>query len=239
MIKIENTEVCGWETAIKYIRNLKDNCGESDSGYCLETLACHSCRWNRKTEVNCKKNINKHSFVVGKNDLKLMKTIAQGGTDLGDFLEMINITIDITAPLYWWSELNRYISIPTLSNINMIDEIKDKTFTIDDFSHEHLGIWRSVNGGDIHSGMIGILKKTIENLNYCRNRLLETQEKKWLWQIQQLLPASYNEKRKIQLNYATLLRIYEFCQNHKLDEWRNFCDWILSLPYFKEICLED
>lgn len=250
MIKIENTEVYGWETAIKYIRNLKDNCGESDSGYCLETLACHSCRWNRKTEVDCKANIDKHSFVVGKNDLKLMKTIAQGGTDHGDFLEMINVTIDITAPLYWWNEFDTY-KVDTLPNsCSIMHKIHAKEFTLEDFSCEHLIKVSDSEFKDevffedsyhIRSRMIptNALELIIAMLNHYRRLYLETKDKKCWWQMIQLLPSSYNQKRAVQLNYAVLKTIYFACKDHKLDEWHIFCDWILSLPYFKEICLED
>lgn len=235
MLKIENTEVYGWETAIKYMRNLKDNCGESDSGYCLETLACHSCRWNRKTEVDCKANIDKHSFVVGKNDLKLMKTIAQGGTDHGDFLEMINATIDITAPLYWWNEFNTY-KVDTLPNsCSIMHKIHAKEFTLEDFSCEHL----LGKEEDMPWGAQNILDEIIMGLNYYREKYLATKDKKYWWQMIQLLPTSYKQKRTVQLNYQVLKTMYYARQNHKLDEWHTFCDWILELPYFKEICVED
>lgn len=101
MIKFENTEVMGWEHAIRGMRNPMNSWEKSDSGYCLDTLACHSCKWNRKTEVNCKKNIEEHSFVIGKDDLDLMKRLHNAGTDHRKFMRMVTVYTDITAPLYW------------------------------------------------------------------------------------------------------------------------------------------
>lgn len=229
MIKIENTEVCGWETAIKYIRNLKDNCGESDSGYCLETLACHSCRWNRKTEVNCKANIDKHSFVVGKNDLQLMKTIAQRGTDLEDFLKMINVTIDITAPLYWWEEFIYYQPYVTLQKFNLMDKIQEREFTINDFSCENL----------YEDVIANPFTKIIDCLNFFRDLFLQEEDIDDYHLIQQLLPVSYNFKATTNFNYHDLKNIYLSKNISNKKEWTKLKKWIETLPYFKEICLED
>lgn len=211
MLKIENTEVYGWEAAIRGMRNPKNSWYKSDS------------KWIANVEAD------DFEFRIGKNDLKLMKTLAKAGTDHGKFLRMINVTIDITAPLYWWKEFDTYKVGTVANSCSTMHKIQDKEFTLDDFSIEHL------------------TKEVIENpfneiidcLNFFRGLYLQHNDKNDWWQMIQLLPSSYNQKRTIQLNYAVLKTMYFARKDHKLDEWHTVCDWILSLPYFKEICVED
>lgn len=216
MIKIENTEVFGWEAAIRGMRNPMNSWDKSDS---YRTLS--------------------GTFVIEPNDLKLMRNLAKAGDDHGKFLRMINVTLDIVAPLYWWKEFDTYKVGTVANSCSTMHKIHTKEFTLDDFSHEHLLMWKSENGEDLHSGMVDSLCRTIKDLNYCRNRFLETKDKNWWWQMIQLLPSSYNQRRTIQLNYQVLKAMYPDRHVHKLDEWRDFCTWAASLPYFEEIVLEN
>lgn len=214
MLKIENTEVYGWEAAIRGMRNPKNSWDKSDSYVDAPYY---------------------DEYVVGKNDLKLMKTLAKAGTDHGKFLRMINVTMDITAPLYWWKEYDTYKVGTVANSCSTMHKIHAKEFTLDDFSCEHL----LEKEDDMLWGAQNILNEVIMGLNHYRKKYLETKDKKYWWQMIQLLTSSYNQKRTVQLNYAVLKTIYFARKDHKLDEWHTFCDWILSLPYFKEICVED
>lgn len=244
MLKIERTEVVGWEHAIRGMRNPMNSWEKSDSGYCLDTLACHSCKWSRKTEVNCKKNIEEHTFVVGRDDLDLMRRLAAGGPVHAKYRRMITVYVDITAPLYWWKEFDTYKVGTVANSCSTMHKIHTKEFTLEDFSCEHLEDLIGCNYDDsllidvspyhddsnIYSPM-GILTIICKALNRYRERYLETKDKKYWWQMIQLLPSSYNQKRTIKLNYEVLANMYKSRNNHKLDEWHTLCDWIESLPY--------
>ena len=234
MIKIENTEILGWKTLIRKMENFRLNSSESDSWY-----GCTKGDYGRTEYDYCNKHcIADCRYHLGAKDLKLLKLLKKDNDN--GLLKTINIFCDITAPLYWWNELGTYVPNPTSNNVDMLNKICDKEFTLDDFSHEHL-----------KARSRSVLQRVVLELNLWRNiyingypaeigyAAINPKDKNSQYQIIQLLPNSYNQKRKIQIDYATLLRIYEFCKNRKLDEWRNFCNWILSLPYFKEICLED
>ena len=208
MIKIEKTEVFGWEAAIRGMRNPMNSWDKSDTIF------------------------DGDKWCMGENDLALMRKLAHAGDDHGKFARFINVTVDITSPLYWWKEFDTY-KIGTVSNsCSTMYKIYDKEFTLDDFSHEHL-----LDGG------MQALKMTVDTLNVYRDFYNETKNKEvwkklcW-WQLIQLLPSSYNQRRTVQLNYQVLNRIYLARKNHKLDEWHTLCDWIEKLPYFKEIYLE-
>ena len=244
MLKIENIEVYGWEAAIRGMRNPKNSWDKSDS------------YWDIDLSYTAQ-------YIIGDNDLKLMKTLAKAGADHGKFLRMINVTMDVTAPLYWMKQLDYYKIGTTWNSCSTMHKIHDKEFTLDDFSHEHLFTYKDSDYDcDICPRKADayyeqwqsedILKLIIEGLNKARDKYLETKikpmkneqaraelMKKYWWQMIQLLPSSYNQKRTIQLNYAVLKTMYFARKDHKLDEWHTFCDWILSLPYFKEICVED
>lgn len=159
-------------------------------------------------------------YAVGDNDLKLMKTLAAAGTDHGKYLRMITVTADITAPLYWWKEYDTYKVGTVANSCSTMHKIQAKEFVLSDFSTDHLS----------ETNLI-ILGFTIDALNNARLDFLDNQDKRDWWQMIQLLPASYNQRRTVQLNYAVLKNMYHSRQNHKLDEWREFCQWVKKLPY--------
>ena len=205
MIKIELTEVFGWESAIRGMRNPLNSWDKSDSTF----LPVYT---------------NKPSIPeIGYNDLSLMKKLSKAGNDHSKFLRMINVTCDITAPLYWWKEYDTYKVGTVANSCSTMHKIHAKEFVMEDFSiDEDLPIWRAI----------------IEELNYAREKYLETKDKKYWKRMIQILPTSYNQKRTVQLNYQVLKNIYFARRNHKLDEWHTLCAWIESLPYFKEICID-
>lgn len=208
MIKIEKTETYGWEVAIRGMRNPMNSWDKSDSCFCPDEPSC---------EGNC-------AVHIGPSDLGLMTKLAAAGNDHGKFLRMILITVDLTAPLYWWKEFDTYKVGTVANSCSTMHKIQAKGFTLDDFSHEHL-----MKGG------IACIEALCMDLNVCRERFLETNDKEWWWQMIQLLPSSYNQKRTVLLNYAVLKNIYHSRKNHKLDCWRTFCTWIETLPYAKEL----
>ena len=159
-------------------------------------------------------------FVLGSNDLALMTRLRNAGTDHRKFMRMIVVYVDLTAPLYWWKEFDTYKVGTVANSCSTMHKIAAKRFERDDFSHEHL-----MDGGNY------ILNSTIDMLNEYRAQYLETKDKKYWWQMIQLLPSSYNQRRTVMLNYEVLANIYKSRRNHKLDEWHIFCDWIEKLPY--------
>ena len=159
-----------------------------------------------------------------------MKNLVKAGSDHSKFMRMITVTCDITAPLYWWKEFDTYKVGTVRNSCSTMHKIDSKEFTLDDFSHEHLGTWQSEDGV-YYGGMINSLKRTIKDLNYCREYFLTTKDKERWYQMIQLLPSSYNQRSTVQLNYAVLRNIYHARKNHKLDEWHTFCEWVESLPY--------
>ena len=217
MIKIEKVDVFGWESAIRGMRNPMNSWDKSDSNWEIMNEDEYELGYDPDIE-----------FVIGDNDLKLMKTLSKAGSDHGKFLRMINVTLDITAPLYWWKEFDTYKVGTTANSCSTMHKIHAKEFTIDDFSCEHL----------LHPSM-EVFKSVIEVLNITRDGFLKTKNKNWWWQMIQLLPSSYNQKRTVQLNYQVLKTMYFARRNHKLDEWGEFCKWCETLPYFKEICLNE
>lgn len=216
MIKIENTEVYGWEAAIRGMRNPMNSWDKSDS--CWD--------W-RESESPINPNCDGFVYVVGENDLKLMKNLSKAGTDHSKFLRMINVTCDITSSLYWWKEADTYKVGTVANSCSTMHKIHAKEFELDDFSHEHLSTYNLM-----------VLREIICALNRSRDEFILFKDKHIWWQMIQLLPSSYNQKRTLQLNYQVLKNMYHARKNHKLDEWREFCKWCEELPYFKEICIE-
>ena len=210
MIGFENAQVYGWEAAIRGMRNPMNSWDKSDSMF----YTYH--------------DTGKQVVSLGENDLKLMKNLSKAGNDHGKFLRMITVTVDINAPLYWWKEFDTYKVGTVANSCSTMHKIHAKEFTEDDFSIEHL------NGGS-KLYIYGLL----DWLNECRQKFLETKDKIYWWQMIQLLPSSYNQKRTVQLNYQVLKQMYLARRQHKLDEWREFCYWCEDLPYFKEICLQE
>ena len=223
MLKIENIEVMGWEAAIRGMRNPKNSWEKSDSGFC-DIIGDHF------------GNIIKpENYRVGSNDFNLMTRLRNAGTDHRKFMRMITVYLDITAPLYWWKEFDTYKVGTVANSCSTMHKIAAKEFTEGDFSFEHIldevtnancyyyrdNDW---DGGDVADLLIGIL-------DHYRKLYLETNDKRYWWQMIQLLPSSYNQRRTILLNYEVLANIYKSRRNHKLDEWHTFCNWIESLPY--------
>lgn len=159
-------------------------------------------------------------FFLGEKDEQLMKKLAKSGTDHRKFMRMIPVYVDITAPLYWWKEFDTYKVGTVANSCSTMHKIHDKKFTLDDFSHEHL-----------QAPMVEILKHTIHGLNDARDAYLSSKDKLMWWQMIQLLPSSYNQKRSVMLNYEVLTNMYKSRKNHKLDEWRDFCKWMEDLPF--------
>lgn len=208
MLKIENAEVLGWEHAIRGMRNPKNSWEKSDSG--------PECPYEKeKCCGECQQN-----FCIGPNDKQLMMALRNAGTDHRKFMRMITVYLDITAPLYWWKEFDTYKVGTVANSCSTMHKITDKEFTLDDFSHEHLG-FQSVR----------VLKDTIKVMNDFREEFIKDHEKENWWQLIQLLPSSYNQKRTVMLNYEVLANIYKSRRHHKLDEWHILCDRIESLPY--------
>lgn len=234
MIKIENVEVMGWKAAIRGMRNPMNSWDKSDSTF-MTLNYCDTLDEFHLIEL-CGGNAPK----LGLNDLDLMKRLRNAGTDHRKFMRMITVYVDITAPLYWWKEFDTYKVGTVANSCSTMHKIHAKEFTLDDFSHEHLGVLvpAELNYGDeVYQNLWEeSLKRTIKDLNIARGYYNDEKrdtklKKKYWWQMIQLLPSSYNQRRTICTNYEVLANIYKSRKNHKLDEWHAFCDWIESLPY--------
>ena len=245
MLKIENTEVVGWEAAIRGMRNPMNSWEKSDSGFgCIfddELVRCSNCCL---VGPACDDRVGRAIFNIGPNDYKLMTALRNSGTDHRKFMRMITVYLDITAPLYWWKEFDTYKVGTVANSCSTMHKITEKVFTLDDFSHEHLTIRQSTV----------VLKETVDALNVFRDvysnggilrhengnmRCFGKKDKEVWWQMIQLLPSSYNQRRTVMLNYEVLANIYKSRKDHKLDEWHTFCDWIRSLPYSELITGEE
>lgn len=230
MIKIENAETFGWESAIRGMRNPMNSWEKSDTWY-----GCRIGDYGRTESHSCTENCKCDCTVcVGANDMKLMKNLVAAGTDHAKFLRMIVVSLDITAPLYWWKEYDTYKVGTVRNSCSTMHKIMAKEFTIDDFSYEHL-----IDTGEnlIEGNSLEILKLMIKSLNYWRKGYLQNNDKEKWWQVVQLLPSSYNQRATVLLNYAVLRNVYHSRWCHKLDEWRQFCDWIETLPYAEELIM--
>ena len=224
MLKIENVEVLGWEHAIRGMRNPKNSWAKSDSG--------PECPYGKeKCCGECQQN-----FCIGHNDKQLMMALRNAGTDHRKFMRMIIVYLDITAPLYWWKEFDTYKVGTVANSCSTMHKIADKEFTREDFSCEHLLGDNTIPDHDYQSSTY-VLDMVIQSLNFWRNEYLKGTEsgipkdKRWWWQMIQLLPSSYNQRRTVMLNYEVLANMYKSRRNHKLDEWHTFCDWVEGLPY--------
>jgi hypothetical protein len=213
MIKLGYPEVVGWEHAIRGMRNPMNSWDRSDSYW----------NWPEYPDI----------FKMGTNDKTLMTKLAKGGPVHAKYRRMITVYVDITAPLYWWKEFDTYKVGTVANSCSTMHKIHAKKFDLDDFSHEHL---YSTMGESYET--IDCMYTIINLLNKYRDKYLETKDKLWWWQMIQLLPSSYNQKRTVMLNYEVLHNIYHSRKNHKLDEWREFCTWIEDLPHSDLITLE-
>ena len=234
MIKFENTEVVGWEAAIRGMRNPMNSWEKSDSGYCCGNKKC-------SLIPECDLACDIPHYLIGPNDHELMMRLRNTGTDHRKFMRMITVYVDITAPLYWWKEFDTYKVGTVANSCSTMHKIHEKEFTIDDFSCEHL----------MHAAIVE-LSHIIDTMNQSRRVYLyggelcdkysdwthfDPKSKYVWWQMIQLLPSSYNQKRTVMLNYEVLANIYESRKNHKLDEWSiGFIEWIENLPYSELIC---
>jgi hypothetical protein len=227
VIKIENVVVSGWEAAIRGMRNPMNSWSQSDSHVCneytiREEMPCQMVENDNEPCKDC--NDGKYGYCVGKNDWVLMRKLSAAGSVHGKYLRFITVTADVVAPLYWWKEYDSYKVGTATNSCSTMHKIHAAEFTLDDFSHEHLT-----------DGNLNWLFATIRFLNANRERFVETKDKYFWWQMIQLLPSSYNQRRTVLLNYAVLANIYQYRKEHKLDEWRNFCRWIETLPYSEVI----
>ena len=234
MLKIENTEVIGWEHAIRGMRNPKNSWEKSDSNWGYVVPA------QRENHILASYS-DDSEFWIGPNDADLMNRLRNAGTDHRKFMRMITVYLDITAPLYWWKEFDTYKVGTVANSCSTMHKIADKEFTLEDFSHEHLGVHTfaiNENGEEepvVQNLWEESLKRTINDLNIARNFYISSDEpglkKQYWWQMIQLLPSSYNQKRTVMLNYEVLANIYKSRRHHKLDEWHTLCDWVEDLPY--------
>lgn len=221
MIKIENTEVVGWEAAIRGMRNPLNSWEKSDSKWYSIGIPT-----SNPAAINDKYLSQK--YCIGDNDLDLMKRLRNAGTDHRKFMRMITVYVDITAPLYWWKEFDTYKVGTVANSCSTMHKIHAKEFTLEDFSCEHLFDTPESEFND----SMDVLKEVIDILNLYRDRFVKNPHRKdYWWQLIQLLPSSYNQRRTVMLNYEVLANIYKSRRNHKLDEWHVFCEWIENLPY--------
>lgn len=243
-IKIENVVLpspAQMETVIRGMRNPMNSWDKSDSGIgCIDRTTlngeehgvkmCKNCGAAHDSRCSCISSIGKPQFIIGKDDLNLMKNLVAAGSDHAKFMRMITVYADITAPLYWWKEFDTYKVGTVANSCSTMHKIADREFTLDDFSHEHL-----------ENSWLAHLKETIKLLNEARdayNWCGTDAKKEWWWQMIQLLPSSYNQRRTVELNYEVLRNMCRKGRrlDHKLDEWREFCKWMIeTLPGFKEL----
>lgn len=227
MLKIENVEIHGWNPAVRGMRNPKNSWAKSDS---TNEENCEECIYYTDYTV-CKYNPIHEclNFKAGPDDLELMTRLSSAGTDHRKFMRMITVYLDVTAPLYWWKEYDTYKVGTVANSCSTMHKIAEKEFTMEDFSHEHL-----------EPDAISVLEDVIHTMNVHRQWFNDgsfaSSKNDW-WQMIQLLPSSYNQRRTLMLNYEVLANIYPARRNHKLDEWHTFCDWIESLPY-SELIIE-
>ena len=207
MLRIENANVYGWDAAIRGMRNPMNSWDKSDSGHKLDYTPSGD---------------KIYPYTIGENDLSLMEKLVKAGTDHRKFMRMIVVYVDVTAPLYWWKEYDTYKVGTVANSCSTMHKVHAKEFTLDDFSHEHLST------GEY--GNLEMLKAIVMVLNVAREKFIESNDKDEWWQMIQLLPSSYNQRRTLMLNYEVLANIYRSRRNHKLDEWHTFCDWVESLP---------
>ena len=217
MIRFEQSNVWGFEHAIRGMRNSMNSWDKSDSRYQYCNGYDESCRDCECGDVDCH---NGRYYQIGENDRTLMKQLIKAGSSHRKFLRQIFVSVDITAPLYWWKEFDTY-KIGTVANsCSTMHKIHSRDLTLQDFSVEHLSPLS-----------INTIKKVIDVINLEREHYIDCNDKECWWQMIQLLPSSYNQKRTVMMSYENLLNIYNQRRNHKLDEWHDFCDWIFTLPY--------
>lgn len=232
LIKIERIEEYGIEAAIRGMRNPMNSWDRSDSFYCKSSDGCdEKCRHARFDDECYKHRIGE--YMIGPNDEDLMLRLDRFGPVHRKYMRMMIVTMDITAPLYWWKEFDTYKVGTVANSCSTMHKIHAKEFALDDFSFEHIsdvGVIQDDEG--LKWSTLQVLEFTIHSMNVLRELCLKTKDKRYWWQMIQLLPSSYNQKRTVQLNYEVLSNILEWRKDHKLDEWREFCQTMLdSLKY--------
>lgn len=234
MIKLENVVLASpeqMEFIIQGMRNPMNSWEKSDSGRGCDSGLCGShCAFSSQWCGNTPRH------VVGKNDISLMQRLSNAGTEHRKYMRMMPVYVRITAPLYWWKEFDTYKVGTVANSCSTMHKIAEKGFTLGDFSCEHLMDFEEK--GKLRFSPLGTLQNTIDELNDCRDLYLKTKDKECWWQMIQLLPSSYNQTRNVMMNYEVLANIYRQRKNHKLDEWREVCKWIESLPYSELITVD-
>lgn len=229
-IRFENTVAPSadqWKAAIMGARNPMNSWEKSDSAECRD-FHCGEikCPFDFNRDGNCYDGIKPDDFIIGPNDLNLLKRLCSSGTDHRKFMRMLPVMVTITAPLYWWKEFDTYKVGTAANSCSTMHKIAEKEFTLEDFSYENLF-------NEPENGYFGrnAFSSLIDELNKARNLYLSTKDKKYWYQMIQILPSSYNQKRTVMMNYEVLCNIYHSRKGHKLEEWHDFCDWIKTLPY--------
>ena len=229
MIKVEHIEVFNWQGAIRGMRNPLNSWAKSDSCKCEAGIAGDCLHAMRGTMPAIECDNGELGFCVGEADLALMRKLCRAGSDHRKFLRQIMVSMDITAPLYWWKEFDTYKVGTVANSCSTMHTIHKKEFELDDFSIEHLSL----------KNYTRFVNTTFVWLNEAREDYLRTNEKDDWWQMIQMLPTTYNQKRTVTLNYEVLLNMYHARRNHRLDEWHTMCDTIAAMPYFYNICLSE
>lgn len=255
MISCKEWEISNIANAIRGMRNPLESWEKSDSGYCDSTIndehmmECENCPFNEDENDGCTTLCHYHydsfsarEFIIGKEDLKLARKLIKAGSDHRKFLRQIFVSVDITAPLYWWKEFDTYKIATTANSTSTMHNIHKKPFTREDFSVEHLNGLPMLMLEEIYDECtlehevypFGDFERTIMKLNAYRDKYLETKHKEWWYAMIQELPSSYNQTRTVTFTYETALNMFIARKNHKLDEWYEFCEELKELPYFKE-----
>lgn len=231
MIKLERTDVMNIENAIRGMRNPMNSWDKGDSFVCEER--CETCKYRNIDDFyGCYKSLT--NFVIGHNDLKLATNLCKAGSDHGKFLRQIFVSVDITAPFYWWKEFDTY-KVGTVSNsCSTMHKIHSKEITLDDFSIDNF----TLEGDEVDMELNDFFLNVVADCEMLRQKFLETKDKRYWRGLVQLLPSSYNQMRTCTLNYEVLRNMYHARKNHKLVEWHEFCRWVETLPYAKELIVD-
>ena len=224
-MKFENTEAWGFEHSLRGMRNPMNSWFKSDSYYgCNEEFFCNGCT----VDSRCSEYKRSDDYIIGKNDMKLAQTLIKAGSEHRKFMRQIFVSVDITAPLYWWKEYDTYKVGTVANSTSTMHKIHSKPFEMSDFSTDHMT-----------DAALDMMQKNIDFLEGIRTQFVETKDKALWYSMIQLLPESYNQMRTCTFNYENLAGMYYSRRNHKLAEWHTFCDWALELPYFKELLVQN
>lgn len=224
-MKFENTEAWGFEHSLRGMRNPMNSWFKSDSYYgCNEEFFCNGCT----VDSRCSEYKRSDDYIIGKNDMKLAQTLIKAGSEHRKFMRQIFVSVDITAPLYWWKEYDTYKVGTVANSTSTMHKIHSKPFEMSDFSTDHMT-----------DATLDMMQKNIDFLEGIRTQFVETKDKALWYSMIQLLPESYNQMRTCTLNYENLVGIYYSRKGHKLAEWHTFCDWVKELPYFEELFIDN